>query len=138
MAKYLGKGGTPHDAAALMSRVARDEFSNEVVSEDIKLGNIADDQLLSLLQIQVHSLVSLDSMAVRDPELALVADVLRTSWRNGINLTKAKDGGLIKLVASFLRYSPREDPRGQGSEEDEEEVSASGLIDKIKKLGKRG
>lgn len=94
--------------------VAVGKFS-KLITQNVLLGNISNDQLMRLYQIDITLLTHMFDMAVREDALVPVFNVLYYGWVNEIQLTRTKEGAERKHQATYgTAYSPKESLYGFG------------------------
>ena len=107
------------------------KFSS-IVDKDIKLGRISNDELMRYCQKDADYLTNFLSMALREPALKIVFQVLYNSWRNEFILTRAKGGSERDLQSNVMGgLAPGGAEGFGGSLKREDEVEEENFINKI-------
>lgn len=110
-----------------------------IVDKQERLANVGDDYTLRFYQTDLHLLICLKELAEREPRLKKLAEVLETSWKDQLGITRAKDSNERKLQASISGYQPKKDASGFGSEFEygtQEENTETTLLNRLMKKKK--
>lgn len=123
-----------HASYMLDTEHAVREFSN-IVDKQILLSSISDDNLMRLIQNDVHLLTNMFDMAFRDPDFENVFWVCYNSWRGELMLTRTKDGTERKLQGAVQpAYHPNQQVGGVSLPQQEEDET--NLIKNLLNRGK--
>jgi len=121
------------------SEKRRPQDIHRIVDREMLLGNIDNDELLRFYQMEIHSIAKLGSMAEDDPELTPFFELIHSSLRGELSITRAHKGkererqdGFVHSGGDMAGFGSRLNYSEDEMDESDRKEKIAGLIPKLK------